>query len=172
MAGADDFARAKKELEEMAARLKNPKPVLTVAAQDLTTFVDDRFETSTGPDGSEWKELDPRTVAARRGQTRKTKSGKRKKRTDAGSVQILVDTGRLRQSIATKIEGNTLTVGTNVEYAGVHQFGGEDVPARPYLPVVETGEGQYAPEARGPAGKLWADLQAMFHEYVTTGKIR
>jgi len=37
----------------------------------------------------------------------------------------LRDTGRLAQSIAFKVLGDTVEVGTNVEYASVHQRGGE-----------------------------------------------
>lgn len=38
----------------------------------------------------------------------------------------LRDTGRLAQSIASRVGGNnTVEVGSNVEYASVHQFGGE-----------------------------------------------
>jgi phage gpG-like protein len=38
--------------------------------------------------------------------------------------QTLVDTSRLRKSIAMDVRGNTLTVGTNVKYARIHQLGG------------------------------------------------
>ena len=37
----------------------------------------------------------------------------------------LVDTGRLKGSIDYKVSGVTVEVGTNLDYASVHQFGGE-----------------------------------------------
>lgn len=46
-----------------------------------------------------------------------------------------VDTGRLRNSIATEIERDGLTgvVGTNVEYAPFVEWGTSKMPAQPYL---------------------------------------
>lgn len=72
--------------------------------------------------------------------------------------QVLVDTGRLRSSIAFQAAPDALAVGTNVIYAKVHQFGATivakaakflrfkigskwvmkksvTIPARPFLPV-------------------------------------
>lgn len=37
----------------------------------------------------------------------------------------LVDTGRMRKSIAFQVHGKTVDVGTNLDYAKVHQTGGE-----------------------------------------------
>jgi len=45
-----------------------------------------------------------------------------------------VDTGRLRASINTKQQkGNTIQVGTNVEYAPYVEYGTEDMKAQPFL---------------------------------------
>jgi phage gpG-like protein len=41
---------------------------------------------------------------------------------------LKVDTGRLRQSIQTAQTENTGTIGTNVEYAAIHEFGGVTKP--------------------------------------------
>ena len=38
--------------------------------------------------------------------------------------QTLVETARLKKSITMDVTGNTLTVGTNVKYARIHQLGG------------------------------------------------
>lgn len=57
----------------------------------------------------------------------------------------LIFTGRLRESIQIEhILNNSVTVGTDVPYAAIHQFGGTnyledgtpvEIPARPYFPV-------------------------------------
>lgn len=49
--------------------------------------------------------------------------------------QPLNDTGRLRQSITFKLGNKAVEIGTNVDYAPVHQFGGGiiDVPAHTKL---------------------------------------
>lgn len=56
--------------------------------------------------------------------------------------QPLVDTGRLRDSITHQSSDDGVSVGTNVVYAAIHQFGGmtgrkraSQIPARPYLPI-------------------------------------
>lgn len=42
------------------------------------------------------------------------------------SRPVLIDTGRLRQSITFKVKkSNEVVVGSNLPYAGVHQYGGE-----------------------------------------------
>jgi len=87
---------------------------------------------------------------------------------------ILQDTGRLRDSIVMESTGNSVTIGTNVVYAPIHQLGGHTkahvikpknkqalafngkfakkvnhpgskISARPFLPITENGELQ--PEA-------------------------
>ena len=47
--------------------------------------------------------------------------------------RILQDTGRLRTSIMFNMSGNTGYIGTNVLYAATHQFGRDNIPARPFL---------------------------------------
>lgn len=53
----------------------------------------------------------------------------------AAKERAPVDTGRLRNSIATEFERDGLTgiVGTNVEYAPYQEFGTSVMPAHPFL---------------------------------------
>lgn len=78
--------------------------------------------------------------------------------------QPLRDTGRLRSSITSSADGDGVTVGTNVDYAAVHQFGAVihpkkaggrlvfangaggmifakkvTIPARPFMPIDRSG---------------------------------
>lgn len=46
-----------------------------------------------------------------------------KKQKSKGAAAILQDTGRLKNSMVYKVEGDSVKIGTNVEYAAVHQFG-------------------------------------------------
>lgn len=49
-----------------------------------------------------------------------------------------VDTGRLRNSITNAVKGDTVYIGTNVEYAVYVEMGTVHTPAQPYLrPAVE-----------------------------------
>ncbi|NPE59277.1 phage virion morphogenesis protein [Dickeya dadantii] len=63
------------------------------------------------------------------------------------SGQTLRETGRLAASVSTDYDSSHATIGTNVIYAAIHQFGGKtgrnesvELPARPYLPVDADGE--------------------------------
>lgn len=89
--------------------------------------------------------------------------------------QVLQDSGQLAASVTTDYSSNFAQIGTNKEYAAIHQFGGKtkahtikavnkkalafggkfarqvnhpgsDIPARPYLPI--TADGELQPEAR------------------------
>lgn len=59
------------------------------------------------------------------------------------SGQPLRDTGRLRNSIIPKADSEGVTVGTNVSYAAVHQFGATIRPKnKPFL-MFKTGDGRF-----------------------------
>lgn len=196
MPGAADFERAQKRIEEMKARAKNLRPALMVLAQDLRTFVDDRFATSTAPDGQPWAELSESALRSRarraagpsvrrnalvgplpegvRRTTRRAWTRSRARRAMAAvfDAKILIDTARLRQSITTKVGRSDLTVGTNVVYAGVHQFGSDDgaTPPRPFLPFTSAGGRVVAIEG-GPATALWTRIREAVRGYIATGRV-
>ena len=76
-----------------------------------------------------WKKLAPSTIRER-------------ERQGYWPGQILVRTGRLKNSIFYEAGKDHVTVGTNVVYAAIHQFGGKagrkhaaKIPARPFLVV-------------------------------------
>ena len=57
-------------------------------------------------------------------------------------AKILQDTGTLAMSIKPSYTANSVSVGSNVKYAAIHQFGGKagrahkvNIPARPFLPI-------------------------------------
>lgn len=88
------------------------------AGGDLGTFLDNiggglvastqqRFESETDPQGRKWKPLARSTIRKKKGDTR-----------------ILRQRGQLLQSLTHNATPSYLEVGTNVVYAGIHQFGG------------------------------------------------
>lgn len=88
----------------------------------------DRIDTEkTSPDGLPWEPWS-RDYAA----TRQPRHS------------LLVGDGDLRDSIANYSEGGSAIVGSNLIYAAIHQFGGDEVginiPARPYLGLSEEDE--------------------------------
>lgn len=130
---------------------------LSGAASDLSPALDDIgddwielarlcFTDGVSPYGDPWAPIQFRMIGEGSGAVQ----------ADAG--QPLLSTGVLRNSIGKNVEGNTLTVGTDLIYAGVHQYGATikpvrasalrfptptgyavkksvTIPARPYLPT-------------------------------------
>ena len=123
-----------KLLAELQRRTGNIQPAMEGIGQILVSNTQQRFVDQVDPDGLPWKELSAATLARRR----KAGSG----------AQILRDTERLASSI-TYNTGGTVELGTNVVYAGTHQYGAKkgsygrtrkggpipwgDIPARPFF---------------------------------------
>lgn len=114
-------AEARKLLNELRDRMGNIEPVMDAVGQVYLSGVLQRFVDQKAPDGTPWKPLSPVTLDRRR------KKGR--------GAQILRDTGRLMNSLSYKTSGNTVTVFTNVKYAGTHQYGFKKIPARPFLGI-------------------------------------
>ena len=133
----DDASGGLRRLEQMGVNLR---PVLGAIGNAMRESSVLRFRDSTAPDGGRWKPLSPVTVALRR----------------KGSSSPLLDTGRLRNSLTFAVGSRHVDIGTNVIYAGTHQFGARkgaygktkrnspipwgNVPARPFLGVSRTDE--------------------------------
>lgn len=87
-----------------------------------------RFDLGVAPDGTPWAPWSEGYAASR-----------------APGQSLLVGTGALRDSIAWSIDGDALSIGSNLVYAAIHQLGGEAgmapgpaaIPARPYLGLSE-----------------------------------
>lgn len=123
-------------LTELYRRTGDVRPALDAIGQILVSNTQLRFVDQKDPDGQAWKQLSSVTLARRR------KKG--------AGAQILRDTGRLAGSISHRLGGNgAVELGTNVVYAGTHQFGAKkgsygktrkgapipwgDIPARPFF---------------------------------------
>ena len=76
-------------------------------------------------------------------------------------AQHLIDTGNLRGSITSEIEGETaVTIGPrNVKYAAIHEFGGTITPKNAqFLAIPVTNEARYAGSPRRFPGQLHAQM--------------
>lgn len=129
----DDASGGLRRLQQMGVNLR---PVMVDIGAMLRAATDLRFVDSTDPNGGKWKPLSPVTALLRK----KGRGG-----------QPLIDRSRLRTSITYLASSRDVLVGTNVKYAGTHQFGAKkgqygktkrnspipwgDVPARPFLGV-------------------------------------
>ncbi len=101
-----------------------------------------RFNEQRAPDGTAWQRHAAVTVAPRAKDYRKNGQLRKGIRERMEARKILIDSARLRNSIAAKAEGSKVHVGTNVKYARIHQKGGMagrgkkvKIPARPFLGV-------------------------------------
>lgn len=151
---------AVRDLRAVAARLSDMTPILRVVAQDVQTYVDDRFAAANTPAGQPWRALSPATESIN-------------PRRVGGSP--LLDTGRLRASITTQVGPRSLSFGTNAVYAAAQNFGNPDnrlfggppapVPSRQFLPVARDGR-MLEPEA------WWAERFAAIEHWLATGEIR
>lgn len=91
---------------QVLGRRPSFRPLLNAIGLEMVTSTARRFETGTAPDGSRWA----RSITALR-------EGR----------QTLIKTARLRDSITYNATSTDVEVGTNVEYAGIHQ-GGATIP--------------------------------------------
>jgi len=98
----DADTKGLRSLDDLRRRMADPRPVLEEMGLVLLRSVARNFKEGGRPE--RWKPS-KRALAEPRGKT-------------------LIDTGRLRNSITMKVEGDAVKVGTNVEYAAIHQFGG------------------------------------------------
>jgi phage virion morphogenesis protein len=130
----DDQA-ARDLLNELKTRMGDLTPVLEAVGGIMQSGTQQRFVDQQAPDGTPWAALSQVTLDRRR-------QGGR-------GAEILRDTGRLMNSISYRVAGDSVSVFTNVIYAGTHQSGASKgaygvnrrgspipwgtIPARPFL---------------------------------------
>ncbi len=91
------------ELSGISGRLENAQPMWDEVGGYLVVKTQNRFDTGTSPEGAKW----PASLRALN-----------------GAGKTLIDSARLYQSITHNASATGVEVGTNVEYAAIHQFGG------------------------------------------------
>lgn len=111
----DGLGEALGTLRLLATKGEDLTPMLDELGQDEVARVVQRFEQSRSPDGTAWQAL--------------------KRPRPRGGEYPLQDTGVLMGSITAQAHGNTLQIGTAIDYAHYHQFGTQHIPARPFLGV-------------------------------------
>lgn len=103
----DAVRRAFGQLEGL---MHNTTPVMRAIGTGLVASTHQRFVTQTDPQGQAWSALNAEDAAAKR------------------KTRILTESTRLHDSINEKAGRDHVSVGTNVPYAAIHQFGGTIVP--------------------------------------------
>jgi phage virion morphogenesis protein len=121
--------------------------ILQAIGEELRDSTKERFKQEIGPDGVKWKPNSPVTLEAAfkaKGGSKAKKAETRQKHFEAfkGKKKILRQVGSLFNSIVYQVEGDHLVIGSNMQYAMIHQFGGQAgrnnkviIPARPFLGI-------------------------------------
>lgn len=139
-------------LDQLAQRATNLRPALLEIGEDLTAITKDAFKTSTSPWGERWAPNTEATILAHLAKFSGSYSKRTGRITAAGSRRtinkkpLIGETRSLSTTIYSRVDGNTLTVGSPMLYAAIHQFGGPagkgkkvEIPARPFLPADDIG---------------------------------
>jgi len=109
-----------KGMKEIRKAIEKPYKAYRQIQFIMLRDIDQHFRDQAGPTGK-WDKLKPRTL-------------KRRRKGGAGA-KILQDTGRLKQSIRTRVTARDVAIGTNLRYAATHQFGDRkrNIPQRQFL---------------------------------------
>ncbi|PWR23356.1 phage virion morphogenesis protein [Zavarzinia compransoris] len=103
-----DDAEVQAGLTRLAGRLDARAELLDAMGGAALADTQDNFQAEADPAGIKWAPLSKRTLERR-----------------GAAAAILRHRLRLYQSLTYRVEGEAVEVGTNVVYAGVHQFGGD-----------------------------------------------
>lgn len=131
--GDDEIKAVLKQLMSVANG-QQMQSAFSSIGESLVSNIQQGFKDQQDPWGNRWKPLSSITIA------------RRKKGKGSGSPKILLDTGKLRNSINYQATANGVEVGTSdlLGKAAMHQFGGTiqgrmfrgaKVPARPFMPI-------------------------------------
>lgn len=124
-----DNKAVNERLLELAKRGENLRPLMKNIAGIFASSTEDNFREEGRPD--KWTEL-----------ADITKENRKKK--DKWPGQILQVEGQLASSVNTQYDDNSAVIGSNLDYAAIHQLGGKagrnkkvEIPARPYLKLTD-----------------------------------
>lgn len=102
--------QAGQALQQLVEAGRNPRSALKVIGEYLVRQTDTRFRAEQSPDGTPWAPLAPGTIED--------------KRLARKILKILQRDGILRRSITYQVlSDEAVAVGSNLQYAAVHQFG-------------------------------------------------
>lgn len=118
-----------RKLLELAQKGENLRPLMKNIAGIFASATEENFQNEGRPD--KWTEL-----------SEATKKQRTKQKKWPG--QILQVSGQLASSISTQYDDESAIIGSNLDYAAIHQLGGQagknkkvEIPARPYLKLTD-----------------------------------
>lgn len=112
-------------LLDLAKRSENLRPLMKNIAGIFAYSTEENFKNEGRPD--KWTELSESTI-------------KQRTKNKQWPGMILQISGQLASSVNTYYDDDSAVIGSNLEYAAIHQLGGQagknksvEIPARPYL---------------------------------------
>ena len=124
-----DNKDVERKLLELAQKGENLRPLMKNIAGIFASATEENFKNEGRPD--KWTEL-----------SEATKKQRTKQKKWPG--QILQVSGQLASSISTQYDDESAVIGSNIDYAAIHQLGGQagknkkvEIPARPYLKLTD-----------------------------------
>ncbi len=140
------------QLAALEQRAQNPTPLLKAWANYLEGLTVEAFQQETAPFGAAWQPLRPATIER-----------KLRRKSPPSKNRILRDRGTLYDTIAARIDGDAVIIGTNqrvgaYSLGAIHQFGAprRNIPPRPFLPMDAEGE---------PLPQVRVELQQLAEDY-------
>lgn len=112
-----------KSMLKMADNIKETHALMESIGEHLVTNTKRRFDKEKGPKGEKWE---------------------KSRRAILQSGKTLNDSGQMKDSIAYEVSDKTVQVGTNKEYARIHQFGGTIKPKKGKYLKFKNPDGTYS----------------------------
>lgn len=120
-----DNKQVQNALLKVASKAETLRPLMKNIAGIMADTTEENFSHQGRP--GKWQELAESTI-------------KKRKKSGHWPGQILQVEGRLASSITTQYDNESAVIGSNLDYAAIHQLGGQagknksvSIPARPYL---------------------------------------
>lgn len=123
-----DNKEVESRLLDLAQRSENLRPLMKNIAGIFAYSTEENFKNEGRPD--KWTELSESTI-------------KQRTKNKQWPGMILQVSGQLASSVNTYYDNDSAVIGSNLDYAAIHQFGGQagrnksvEIPARPYLQLI------------------------------------
>ena len=120
-----DNKEVESRLLDLAKRSENLRPLMKNIAGIFAYSTEENFKEEGRPD--KWTELSESTI-------------KQRTKNKQWPGMILQISGQLASSVNTYYDNDSAVIGSNLDYAAIHQLGGQagknksvEIPARPYL---------------------------------------
>lgn len=120
-----DNKEVESKLLDLAQKSENLRPLMKNIAGIFAYSTEENFKNEGRPD--KWTELSESTI-------------KQRTKNKQWPGMILQVSGQLASSVNTYYDNDSAVIGSNLEYAAIHQLGGQagrnkavEIPARPYL---------------------------------------